>query len=132
MKIIDYARKGNVIRFYLGDNDCNDYYGDDWNDTPYSLNAGPVYDEFIKGHFDIYVPFDNSVLTPENINCCMNDVKDRKYPCVMIINSSDSVDWRSFSFGEDEFYRFLNKDDVIKIYLNDDEKVLKEVQKKLS
>ena len=29
MKIGDFDRKGNVIRFYLVKDDCNDYWGDD-------------------------------------------------------------------------------------------------------
>lgn len=29
MKIGDFDRKGNVIRFYLVSNDCQDYWGDD-------------------------------------------------------------------------------------------------------
>lgn len=45
MKIIDFERKGNLVRFYLGDDDLEEWYGDDWNDTPYEHNAGQVYDE---------------------------------------------------------------------------------------
>ena len=29
MKIIDFETKGNVIKFYLGENSCDDYWGDD-------------------------------------------------------------------------------------------------------
>ena len=38
MKVIDFERKGNVIRFYLGKDDLTEWWGDDWNDTPYSLS----------------------------------------------------------------------------------------------
>ena len=31
MKIIDFDEKGNVVRFYLGDDNCEDYWGDDWD-----------------------------------------------------------------------------------------------------
>lgn len=44
MKIIDFERKGNLVRFYLGDDDLHDWSGDDWNDTPYEYNAGQVYE----------------------------------------------------------------------------------------
>lgn len=39
MKIIDFERKGNLVRFYLGDDDLAEWWGDDWNDTPYEHNA---------------------------------------------------------------------------------------------
>ena len=76
MKIIDFEKKGNVVRFYLGEQTENwgwtnpeykdytgktptwlkpsdRYYGDDWDDKPYEHNAGTVYGEFIKGYKDI-------------------------------------------------------------------------------
>ena len=40
MKIIDSELKGNVVRFYLGEDP--DFFGDDWNHYPYEDNAGPV------------------------------------------------------------------------------------------
>ena len=48
MKIIDFDKKGNVVRFYLGEDVCNDYWGDDWNDAPYEHNAGTVYNRYVK------------------------------------------------------------------------------------
>ena len=53
MQIIDFEKKGNVGRFYLGDA-TKPYWGDDWYDRPYNTNASRVYDKFIKGHC---VPF---------------------------------------------------------------------------
>ena len=44
MKILDFELKGNVIKFYLGN--CNDWWGDDWDDRPYEHNAGKVYDQY--------------------------------------------------------------------------------------
>ena len=66
MKIIDFEPKGNAIRFYLGDDECNDYWGDDWNDRPYEHNAGIVYDRFIKSTADVFVDLDLAVLVPED------------------------------------------------------------------
>lgn len=60
--IIDFERKGNLIRFYLGEN--GKQYGDDWDDAPYEHNCGPVYDEFIKEIVDVYVPFDIDISEP--------------------------------------------------------------------
>jgi hypothetical protein len=65
MQIIDFKRKGNVVRFYLGDATVH-YWGDDWNDRPYEHNAGQVYEEFIKGYKDIAFDFDDLVLEPAN------------------------------------------------------------------
>lgn len=42
MQIIDMEKKGNVVRFYLGEN--GKQWGDDWNDAPYDCNAGTVYE----------------------------------------------------------------------------------------
>lgn len=112
MKIIDIARKGNVIRFYLGEKtgewgwtnpDYTDaggrpewlepsdrYYGDDWNDVPFEHNAGKVYDEFIKGVKDVSYPFDSIILEPDdgelNSKYCMDDLVDRKAPRLLIIS----------------------------------------------
>ena len=39
MKIIGWERKGNVVKFVLGDIHLKDWGGDDWNDAPYEHNA---------------------------------------------------------------------------------------------
>lgn len=36
-QIIDFKRKGNMVRFYIGKN--GEQWGDDWNDAPYDCNA---------------------------------------------------------------------------------------------
>lgn len=113
MKIIDIARKGNVVRFYLGEKtaewgwanpDFKDsagktpewlkpsdaYYGDDWDDVPYEHNAGPVYDEFVKGVQDKSYPFDSMILEPNdgelNPSYCMDDFVERKAPRLLIVS----------------------------------------------
>ncbi len=111
MKIIDFEKKGNVVRFYLGEQTenwgwtrpdytingktpdwlkpCNTYYGDDWDDTPYEHNAGTVYSEFIKGHRDIAFDFDDLVLEPcdgeWNSPWCKDDMRNRKVPCIIVV-----------------------------------------------
>ncbi len=114
MKIVDFDRKGNVVRFYLGEKtkswgwtnpDYKDaagktpdwlepsdtYYGDDWNDSPYEHNAGRVYDEFIKGHKDIAFKFDDIVLEPCNgeAEYSKDDMVSRKIPCIIVISKED-------------------------------------------
>lgn len=103
MKIIDFEKKGNVVRFYLGNNDCEDYHGDDWNDSPYDCNAGKVYEEYIVGYRDIVFPFGYTVLEPCNdyeTNCswCKDDMKSCKVPCIVANNPED--DWYADRFGK--------------------------------
>ena len=64
LKIIDFNKEGNAVRFFLGKKDCNDYWGDDWNDRPYEHNAGRVYGKFIEGYVDIGFDLDTLVLEP--------------------------------------------------------------------
>ena len=89
MKIIDFEKKGNLVRFYLGYDNCNDYWGDDWNDAPYEHNAGQVYAEFIKGYKDIAFNFDDLVLEPccgtYNSSWCKYDMVARKVPCIIVV-----------------------------------------------
>lgn len=91
MKIIDFEVKGNAVRFYLGEDDCFDYWGDDWDDTPYEHNAGTVYERYCAAFADFYVDLNLDVLTPEgdwhyrgNSPFCKEDFKNRKAPCVVI------------------------------------------------
>lgn len=95
MKIIDFKKKGNVVRFYLGADGCKDYSGDDWNDTPYEHNAEKVRDDYITGYRDVIFPFDYSVLEPcdgvTNSDWCKDDMKARKVPCILAVENSDEV-----------------------------------------
>lgn len=118
MKIIDFEKKGNVVRFYLGKDDCEDYHGDDWDDRPYDCNAGTVYDEYITGHRDIAFPFNFTVLEPKDewcTNCewCKDDMKARKVPCIVAVKTDDCL--------VHEFSHYLGADheNVIKFYFGD-------------
>ena len=118
MKIIDFERKGNVVRFYLGADDRDDFTGDDWNDIPYEHNAGRVGDEYIVGHRDIAFPFDFVVLEPKdpewqhNSHWCKDDMKARKVPCIIAIENPDY--WH-----DDEFDYYLGDERTIKFYFGD-------------
>lgn len=118
MKIIDFDRKGNVVRFYLGRDDCSDYWGDDWNDYPYDCNAGRVYDEFVIGYVDMCFPFGCSVLEPcdgdLNCNYSKEDMKTRLTPCLIVVPEEICKDsWC------DTFCKWVGTDGITKYYFGD-------------
>lgn len=119
MKIIDFERKGNSVRFYLGEDDLKDWYGDDWNDIPYEHNAGLVYDEYVTTTKDVYFDFDSLVLEPQddwnfngNSPWCKRDMIDRKVPCIIVV-PKDKIDWH------DNFTYYLAMDGIQKYYFGD-------------
>lgn len=119
MKIIDFARKGNVVRFYLGEDDLKTWYGDDWNDTPYEHNAGEVYEQFVSGHADIAFNFDSLVLEPcdgvLNSEYCKDDMVARRVPCVIVVPQEIAAD----SWDTDNFARWVGADGVQRFYFGD-------------
>ena len=130
MKIIDYLKCGNVIRFYLGNVEDDDYWGDDWNDRPYEHNAGMVYDEHIKGYIEIAVTTDYVVLEPKddwnnegNSLVSKEDMKYRVCPCIVIVPISK---YRQRWDIEDNYDKFasIGDNEVIRIYFEDDENKL--------
>ena len=100
-EIIDWERKGNVIRFYTGKN--GKQTGDDWDDVPYECNAGKVYDKFIKGHVDMVVPFEQTVFEPSdghiNSQWCKKDMIARKVPCIVVANDDEYGKLDSFEIA---------------------------------
>lgn len=125
MKIIDFARKGNLVRFFLGADDCVDYTGDDWNDAPYDCNAENVYEEYVTGYRDIGFPFDSLVLEPCNgfLNTpySKDDMKYRAVPCIVVVpeyllNYPFSYE---FDQGIFSYYAVSNNPDIKKFYFGD-------------
>ena len=119
MKIIDFYKRGNLVRFYLGNDELENWYGDDWNDRPYEHNAGTVYERFEAGHRDIVFPFDMIVAEPkndwrngQNSEWCKDDMRERKVPCIVVVNRDDY-------WGEDEFSKFVADSKAIKFYFGD-------------
>ena len=143
MKIIDFERKGNVVRFYLGEKTedwgwtrsdytrngktpdwlkpSDRYYGDDWDDRPYEHNAGQVYEEFIKGYKDIAFDFDDLVLEPADgvwnciSNWCKDDMVARKVPCIIVVPKE--VYKNSW---DDDFEVWACADGIKKYYFGDE------------
>ena len=125
--IVDFEKKGNVVRFYIG-NINKDYWGDDWNDRPYEHNAGTVYSEFVDHTVDIAFPFDCDVLEPQDdwhydgdSPFCKEDFKNRKAPCIIVV-PKEKDRWCDNCYSE--FYDNLGSDNVIKFFYGDGLEVL--------
>lgn len=115
MKIIDFEKKGNLVRFYLGKNDCNKYHGDDWNDAPYEHNAGKVYEQYVEDVQDIVFPFEWLVLEPcENYerHYSKEDMRNRKVPCIIAV-PKEVQSWES------DFYYYVGNANILKFYFDD-------------
>lgn len=123
MKIIDFDKKGNLVRLYLGEDDTNDYWGDDWNDRPYEHNAGTVYGEYVSAIVDVVFPFDYIVLEPcEDWHFNMNspyskeDMINKYTPCIVAYkpNDDDNI-W----VLDNDFMKIVSMKDSIKFYFGD-------------
>ncbi|MBO4542408.1 MAG: hypothetical protein J5725_04415 [Bacteroidales bacterium] len=88
MKIIDFYTHGNVIKLYLGADDCDDYWGDDWDDAPYEHNAGRVYERYIQGYVEFAFSLKYDVCEAchgyFNSPFSKEDMINRKVPCLTI------------------------------------------------
>ena len=80
-EIIDWERKGNLVKFYLGKN--GEQWGSDWDDVPWEANAGRVYDKYIEGHKVIAFPFEYNVYEPRH-SCSKRDLINRIVPCLVV------------------------------------------------
>lgn len=78
-------------------NDCayftsfpiSDVYGDDWNDSPYELNAGPPYEEFdiTKVYFET-----NAYQAPiNNYTCSVDLINSKKIPWLIPISGKKDM-----------------------------------------
>lgn len=104
MKIGDFEKRGNVIRLYLVDDDCNDYWGDDWDDKPYEYNAGEIYDEFVVGTIDIGYSFKYEVIEPaddysysKNSPFCKEDFKTTDAPFAIVRLNPEGWETHNYS-----------------------------------
>ena len=120
MKIIDFKKHGDVVRFYLGADDCEDYWGDDWNDCPYEHNADAVYSEFVQDHVDYVFPFESLVLEPcdgtYNSTWCKEDMQNRIVPCIIYVPEDVAATSWQDSF---EYWKGSASDKIRKFYFND-------------
>lgn len=119
MKIIDFAKKGNVVRFFLGQDDLKEWWGDDWDDRPYDCNAGSVYERFVSGYRDMAFSFDDLVLEPcdgaYNCEYCKDDMIARKVPCIIVVPKEIANE----SWYGNDFAYWVGVDGVKKFYFGD-------------
>lgn len=118
MKIIDFEKKGQTVRFYLGNDDLKEWCGDDWDDAPYEHNAGIVYDDYLAGYTDMTFDFDDYVLEPAdgclNSDYCKNDMINRRVPCIVVVpKEMASTSWST------DFQYWVGADQVLKFYFGD-------------
>lgn len=117
MKIIDFERKGNVVRFYLGKDNATDFGGEGWDKYPYD-RAGRVDEKHITGSADIAFPFDAMVLEPdcgeERCSCSKADMKAGIVPCIIVVppNVANGSKRTQFSY-------WANGRGVLKFYFGD-------------
>ena len=118
--IVDFYKKGNVVRFYIGDI-TQDYWGDDWDDRPYEHNAGGVYDRYVDHTIDVAFPFDCDVLEPQddwhyrgNTPFCKEDFKKRKAPCIIVVPPNEEKEWNENCYSE-----CCTDENVIKFFYGD-------------
>ena len=118
-QIIDFEKKGNLVRFYLGEN--GKQWGDDWDDAPYDCNAGTVYSEYVKEIKDVAFPFESIVLEPcDGVTNCQYSKQDmikRKVPCLIVVppEIASECAWRDC-----DFYYWATNDNVKKYYFGDE------------
>ena len=118
MKIIDFEKKGNLVRFYLGNDNCTDYSGDDWDDRPYECNAETVSPRYIGGHVDYVFPFEDLVLEPADgifsSDYCKDDMKARRVPCIIVVPKRIHQ-----NYHKTDFSYWVGCEGVKKFYFND-------------
>ena len=144
--IIDCKKKGNIVRFYLGEKEpewgwtnkdyknesgetpawlepSDIYEGDDWDDAPYEHNAGTVYEEFIKGTVDVAFGYDDLVIEPSfgylNSNWCKEDMRERKIPCLIVIPEDVLKANNLHEWNVYNFNEAMKIDGAIKYYFGD-------------
>ena len=108
MKIIDFARKGNYVRFYLGEDEDATYSGSGWDDYGYKENAGPVSPEHVRGTTDLILPLDWDIREPQDASWgasgswgapwSKNDLKEGRQPCLVVVPPAWTNEvWDSFT-----------------------------------
>ena len=120
MKIIDFEKFGNTVRFFLGTDDCENYWGDDWDNIPYDHNAGAVYTEYIEDTATVYFDFDDVVLEPcesDYNDWSKLDMKNGAIPCIVVVPDKVVKEY-DYEISFDRFASSNNKN-IKKYYFGD-------------
>lgn len=126
-KIIDYDKRGNIIRFYLAKDRklIKEAWGDDWDDSPYEHNAGTVYSEYVEKIIDVYFVFDDVVTSPDedwtyggNSPYSKEDFKKGNAP-MLCIYTPEKDEWR----GAFDYHYLVGSKNATKIYFGDSIKI---------
>lgn len=107
--LIDASWNGNSLRLYFG-GAVEKIRGDDWNDTPYDVNSGQVYSEFVNCVIDALIPFNYRITDHAgeldyriNSALCRNDFKSGEIPLFWITDyTADHRDDIIFRIGDME------------------------------
>lgn len=126
MKIIDFELLGNVVKFYLGKDDLQNFCGDDWDDAPYDCNAGDMYNKFVSGVREIAFPSNWVLLEPKDdywhgkyCPWCKDDFVARKTPCVIAVRIKEG-NYRYEVEGHFSVYAAADDpNNVVKFYIGD-------------
>lgn len=133
MFLIDFEKKGNVIRLYFGEDD--QYWGDDWNDAPYEHNAGQVYDKFVKCYIEYAFPLNYFITEPAddyhyrgNSPYSKQSMRDEKCPCLIITKDDENYSELFLSYsillsGEDKEIRRENPQTLMLYFNTEEDKV---------
>jgi hypothetical protein len=113
-KIIDWQRKGNTIRFYMGNENLRTWTGDDFNDAPYEYNAETVYDKYVDGILNCSFDFDDDVYEPADIPggswYSKDDLIARKAP-ILVVSPHE--------LHNHDFNQALADEKTLKVYMGD-------------
>lgn len=115
LKIIDFEVHGSQLVLYLGKPETKEYWGDDWDDTPYEHNAGTVYERFVEDIITLNLDIEDYVKEPAsftiNSRFCKEDFQRGEYPFAVIITEPE------YSFNN--FHDMIHQPNAIVLYFND-------------
>ena len=111
MKIIDVRFKGNVMLFALGEDNCQDYWGDDWGDSVEDVaHHDYVYNKYVKCYAEVIVPYKYTVLPYENYYTFMSMEKLKNSEAPICVISEEHTAFLD---------AVMKNEKVLKYYLND-------------
>lgn len=125
MKILDLKRKGNVVRFFLGPSDLEEWEGNAWDIAPYEHNAGSVDSRFVSGIHDVAFSFDDCLIEAGDSGMysgySKQDLRKRIAPILIVVVGVEKTGGISQSFRT---LAVSQAPEIRHIYLGDPEAIL--------